>query len=77
MEIRGSAICRHCQPAAAARFCNDRIGGGKVEGVTGRKGQQTQPVEAEEECLRGRMYLEWDNGTANEACRVDSRNGRL
>ena len=58
-------------------FCNDRMEGPDVDGVTGSEGQQVQPTEAEEKGLRGPTFWEWCSGTDDKVYMEYSGNGGL
>ena len=39
--------------------------------MTGKEGKQVQLMEAEEQCLRRPMFLEWGSGTDGQAFEED------
>ena len=69
--------CRRGQPAARDRlvFCNDRVGERFLEGVAGSGEQQVQPTKAEEQCMRGSIFLVEGDGTDGSACTEDFGSG--
>lgn len=51
------------------------MGERNLEGVAGSEGQQMQPTEAEEQCMRGSIFLADGDGTDGDACTEDFGSG--